>query len=169
MVERMLNDLRLAAFPFVYPDYRQSSGADPIAAATSAGITGARARMVMHQWAGGHGALGFDSSQVVDRARFDAVFGGPAPIRHTTALTATTTEAIVNQLPDINPGDKGDQVKRMQGLLLAAGFSPGTLDGVYSAQANSPTGTALVGFQRAKGIAQDGKVTIAVWQSLLGV
>jgi hypothetical protein len=169
MVERMLNDPRLATFPFVYPDYRQSSGADPIAAATSAGITGAKARMVMHQWAGGHGALGFDSSQVVDRARFDAVFGGSAPNRHITALTATTTEAIVNQLPDINPGDRGDQVKRMQGLLLAAGFSPGTLDGVYSAQPNSPTGDALAGFQRAKGIAQDGKVTIGVWQSLLGV
>ncbi len=169
MVSRMVNDARLSAFPLVYPDYRHTSVADPIAAATSGGITGAKSRMVVHQWAGSHGQLGFDSSHVLDRARFDAVFGGSASNGHIIAPTATTTEAIVNQLPDINPGDRGDQVKRLQGLLLAAGFAPGTLDGVYSAQGNSPTRSALVGFQSAKGIAQDGKVTIGVWQSLLGV
>lgn len=92
---------------------------------------------------------------------------GRGPI---TPLTFDTTEQIVNQLPVINPGDTGDHVKRVQALLLVAGFNPGALDGVYTTDPNSPTRKAIVAFQQAKGLAQDGNVgTKQTWPALLGL
>jgi hypothetical protein len=169
MLPRKANDPRLLSFPWVFPDYRSASGADPVSAATTVGLADAGTRMVMHQWGAQHGVMGFDSSRVIDRPRFDAVFGQSGSGGRVTTNVDTTTEAIVNQLPDINAGDRGDHVKRMQALLLAAGFSPGTLDGLYTTSPTSPTRGALVNFQNSRGIPQDAKVTIGVWQALLGV
>ena len=71
MIPRHVNDTRLRSFPLVYPDYRDSSGDDPVNAAAHGGIVDAGPRMVMHQWGGSGGVLGFDSNRIVDQARFD--------------------------------------------------------------------------------------------------
>jgi len=96
---------------------------------------------------------------------------GPGPGPHpVTPVTINTTEQLVNQLPDINPGDTGDHVKRVQALLSVAGFNPGALDGVYTTDPNSPTLKAIKAFQAAKGLAQDGNVgTKQTWPALLGL
>ena len=97
---------------------------------------------------------------------------GPHPIVHPppTPLRFDTTEQLVNQLPDINPGDTGDHVKRVQALLVVAGFNPGTLDGLYTTDPNSPTRQAIVGFQQAHGLAPDGNVGVRqTWPALLGL
>ena len=93
----------------------------------------------------------------------------PAP---PTPVTPTTdpTEALVQSLPDVKPGDQGDQVKRVQALLVAAGFAPGDIDGVYNASDTSPTRTALIAFQAARGLSQDGSVGVKeTWPALLGL
>ena len=97
---------------------------------------------------------------------------GPGPVVHPppTPLRFDTTEQIVNQLPDINPGDTGDHVKRVQALLLVAGFNPGALDGSYTTDPNSPTRKAIVAFQQANGLAPDGNVGAKqTWPALLGL
>jgi len=89
-----------------------------------------------------------------------------------TPVTPTTdpTEALVQSLPDIKPGAQGDPVKRVQALLLAAGFAPGDIDGIYTDSDTSPTRTALVAFQAARGLTQDGTVGIKeTWPALLGL
>jgi GH25 family lysozyme M1 (1,4-beta-N-acetylmuramidase) len=82
-----------------------------------------------------------------------------------------TTEAIVKQLPDTRPGARGDHVKRIQALLLAAGFDPGTIDGIYTANdPNGPTFKAIVAFQTAHNLKPDGNVGIKqTWPALLGL
>jgi hypothetical protein len=98
---------------------------------------------------------------------------GPIPSPHSSISHPALnhdTEVIVNALPDVVPGSQGDPVKRVQGLLLAAGFAPGTIDGSYTTRPNSPTRAAILAFQRAHGLDQDGKVQIhETWPALLGV
>jgi hypothetical protein len=52
----------------------------------------------------------------------------------------------------ISPGTKGDQIKRLQGLLKEAGAYSGPLTGAY----DGDTLSAVKKFQSSKGIEQDG-------------
>jgi peptidoglycan hydrolase-like protein with peptidoglycan-binding domain len=102
------------------------------------------------------------------------LLAGQVPVQPVppTPVTPTTepTEALVQSLPDVKPGDQGDQVKRVQALLLAAGFAPGDIDGIYTASDTSPTKSALIAFQAARGLTQDGNVGIKeTWPALLGL
>ncbi len=92
----------------------------------------------------------------------------PRPL--VAGMVRNLTEEIVNSLPNVKPGASGEQVKRVQGLLLAAGFDPGPIDGDYPDDPNHPTFLAVRAFQAARGLVQDGKVgTKQTWPALLGV
>jgi Putative peptidoglycan binding domain len=94
----------------------------------------------------------------------------PTPITPNTNPTANPTEVLVQSLPNVTAGDQGDQVKRVQALLVAAGFAPGDIDGVYTDSPDSPTRTAIIAFQAARGLTQDGNVGIQeTWPALLGL
>lgn len=76
---------------------------------------------------------------------------------------------VFGGLQVVEPGSKGDAVKRLQALLLVAGFDPGSLDGKYSKKATSPTRAAVVGFQTARQLSATGRVGLTDWAHLLGV
>lgn len=86
---------------------------------------------------------------------------------------ARSTEAIVQQLPTLKQGDTGPMVRRVQGLLVAAGHDLGTtglrkdgIDGTYG----PATVAAVKSLQAAFRITQDGVVGPAqTWPALLGV
>jgi len=83
------------------------------------------------------------------------------------------TEALVQQLPVLKQGASGVMVRRVQGLLVAAGYDLGTsgprrdgIDGSFGAA----TDKALRALQKAAGIAVDGIVgPEQTWPALLGV
>jgi peptidoglycan hydrolase-like protein with peptidoglycan-binding domain len=96
--------------------------------------------------------------------------GTPPPVTPATIPTDNATEVLVQALPEVKPGDQGDHVKRVQALLLAAGLSPGDIDGAYGLSPTSPTRAAIVAFQASKGLTQDGNVGVKeTWPALLGL
>jgi len=62
----------------------------------------------------------------------------------------------------LRSGSRGDDVERLQQRLLAAGFSPGRIDGRFG----PATEAALVAFQRAHGLLADGICGPASWAAL---
>ena len=80
------------------------------------------------------------------------------------------TEDIVNSLPAVGPGSSGTDVKRVQALLVANGYNPGNIDGMYT-KPDGPTGRVVRAFQANKNVqgGVDGKVGRYTWAALLGV
>lgn len=70
-------------------------------------------------------------------------------------LLTLGAENRIAQLKDtvLKKGDKGDQVLSLQKMLKAAGYDVGTPDGDYG----NKTYLAVVAFQKANGLVQDGK------------
>ncbi|MBZ4415047.1 peptidoglycan-binding protein [Myxococcus sp. RHSTA-1-4] len=66
--------------------------------------------------------------------------------------------------PILKEGSRGDAVKELQMLLARAGFSAGAADGIFGAM----TKTAVMNFQRARGLTVDGIVGPATWAALRG-
>lgn len=92
----------------------------------------------------------------------------PPPTTPTPTPAPNWTEVIVNTLPTIAPGaTNAAAVKRVQGLLVANGFNPGTIDGIYGS-ATGPTGKAIAAFQAARKLLVDGVVGRQTWTALLG-
>ena len=79
----------------------------------------------------------------------------------------TATPKISIELEQLSKGSKGEQVKTLQRLLVAAGFSVGAsgVDGDFG----NATYTAVITFQAKRGLEQDGIVGKATWSALLGV
>jgi N-acetyl-anhydromuramyl-L-alanine amidase AmpD len=67
--------------------------------------------------------------------------------------------------PVLKLGLKGWEVKRLQRLLDAAGFSPGAVDGSFGVG----TQKALMEFQRGRGLPADGIAGPATWHALENV
>ena len=67
----------------------------------------------------------------------------------------------------LKKGEKGDQVKALQALLIGYGFSCGAkaVDGSFG----SATDKAVRAYQKANGLTVDGSVGPATWSKLLGV
>lgn len=61
-------------------------------------------------------------------------------------------------------GSQGAEVEQLQHLLAAAGYSPGTPDGIFGAG----THQAVVSFQHAHGLGADGVVGPQTWHALQG-
>ncbi len=68
----------------------------------------------------------------------------PAATRPAAAVQAPTTT--------LKPGDKGVQVRALQGALALLGYSPGAVDSLYGAS----TGRAVADFQGAHALTVDG-------------
>lgn len=83
----------------------------------------------------------------------------------TTPPTPTCTGANLDftAYTTVQSGSTGDQVKAAQCLLKAAGFDPGTPDGVFG----PGTATAARNFQTSKGLTADGVVGPKTWTALL--
>lgn len=64
--------------------------------------------------------------------------------------------------PVLREGASGPAVKKLQMSLLAAGFNPGKIDGVFGPQ----TKKAVLSFQKSKNLAQDGIVGRNTWAAL---
>jgi peptidoglycan hydrolase-like protein with peptidoglycan-binding domain len=67
-------------------------------------------------------------------------------------------------MPTLRQGSRGTAVTDLQRRLAAAGFSPGTADGIFG----SLTANAVRNFQRARGLGVDGVVGPQTWGALLG-
>jgi len=67
-----------------------------------------------------------------------------------------------SQCPLLREGSSGGYVKKLQGMLLAAGFNPGKIDGVFGPL----TKAAVLAFQKSKGLVQDGIVGKMTWTAL---
>lgn len=66
------------------------------------------------------------------------------------------------QLHDLKRSDKSQDVKILQALLNAWGFSCGLVDGIYGVR----TLDALLKFKKKVGLEQTDKVTMTVWDKL---
>jgi hypothetical protein len=75
-------------------------------------------------------------------------------------------EPVTIELDKLKKGSKGDQVKALQTLLIAAGYSCGKsgADGVFG----SATLDAVKAYQKANGLTVDGIVGQKTWSRLLG-
>ncbi|MGH2706919.1 MAG: peptidoglycan-binding domain-containing protein [Actinomycetota bacterium] len=65
--------------------------------------------------------------------------------------------------PTIKEGSRTQIVKNAQGLLLAHGFDPKGIDGIFGPN----TTAATKAFQRSAGIADDGIIGPITWGKLL--
>ena len=79
---------------------------------------------------------------------------------------AAAVNAVVKvkvELTQLSKGSKGVQVKTLQRLLNALGYSCGSVDGDFGTKTNA----AVLKFQKAKGLAADGVVGAKTWAALL--
>ena len=67
------------------------------------------------------------------------------------------------ELDTLRKGSKGEQVKTLQRLLKAFGYSLGSVDGDFGTK----TEKALIKFQKKEGLTQDGICGQKTWESLL--
>lgn len=86
--------------------------------------------------------------------------------KYTGSVTTVTKEkTVMIELRQLSKGATGEQVKTLQRLLLALGYK---MNG-YGADGSfgQATHNAVVAFQKAKGLAQDGIVGAQTWTKLL--
>lgn len=80
--------------------------------------------------------------------------------RTSSSAALRATSAPSN--PVLREGARGAAVTALQNKLKAAGFNPGSVDGVFGPK----TEAAVEAFQRAKGLATDGVVGPKTWGAL---
>lgn len=111
----------------------------------------------IHQYAGEVTETWGGYSINIDRDYLDVGNGStPAPSCSGANLDFTA-------YPTVRSGSTGTQVKAAQCLLKAAGFDPGTPDGIFGPD----TTAAARNFQAAKGLSADGVVGAKTWTALL--
>ena len=105
-----------------------------------------------------------------------ALWGKPRWISYTDAATpaqpaqttmqATASALTVTGLPLLRYGDKGEFVRSAQMLLIGRGYSCGR----YGAdcEIGQDTYNAIIAFQRASGLQQDGIIGALTWARLIG-
>lgn len=74
----------------------------------------------------------------------------------------STTPPPSQQCPTLSMGSRGPSVTELQRLLMAHGFNPGPIDGIFGSQ----THAAVVAFQRSRGLVPDGIVGVQTWTAL---
>lgn len=89
----------------------------------------------------------------------------PAPAKTEPAKTTNGGDTCMVELKVLKNGDKGAPVKALQILLKGFGFSVG-IAGV-DGQFGTNTRTAVMAFQKAKGLSADGVVGEKTWAKLL--
>ncbi|MBI5156843.1 MAG: peptidoglycan-binding protein [Acidimicrobiia bacterium] len=143
------------------------------------GIFGSKTRTAVSAF---QTAAGLSATGVLDRTTWEALKAAPAPIAVVVETTTTTTAAgtgdVATTTTMASPtttiaasqtilavtGNRGGVVFELQRKLLAAGYSPGVVDGIFGRK----TEAATKAFQSAKGLAVSGVVDQATWDSLGG-
>lgn len=88
----------------------------------------------------------------------------PQPAQTTTQATASAL--TVTGLPLLRYGDKGEFVRAAQLLLIGRGYSCGVCGA--DGEIGQDTYNAVVAFQRATGLQQDGIIGAQTWARLIG-
>jgi hypothetical protein len=126
---------------------------------------------IVWQWTSRAAVPGFgslvDANEVLSWDRLRTVAGldiaPPPPPPPPPPPAPSDTEVIVISLPIVRPGDRGEPVESVQGLLVARGFGV-KIDGIYGEQ----TRYAVETFQARNGLTKDGIVgTKQTWPALL--
>lgn len=89
---------------------------------------------------------------------------GPKTWSALRASQTTTPPSTGAASPTLRSGDFGADVQKLQEALKKHGYSAGTIDGNFGANTRS----AVVKFQRAKGLEADGVVGPSTWRALNG-
>lgn len=76
--------------------------------------------------------------------------------------TGGTTPPPSQACPLLQNGSSGPSVRELQTLLRNAGFDPGPIDGIFG----NRTQSAVIAFQRSKGLTPDGLVGVLTWTAL---
>ena len=83
-----------------------------------------------------------------------------------TASQATASALTVTGLPLLRYGDKGECVRSAQMLLIGRGYSCGRCGA--DGEIGQDTYNAIIAFQRASGLQQDGIIGAQTWARLIG-
>lgn len=83
-----------------------------------------------------------------------------------TSTQATASALTVTGLPLLRYGDKGEYVRSAQLLLIGRGYSCGRCGA--DGEIGQDTYNAIIAFQRASGLQQDGIIGAQTWARLIG-
>jgi LysM repeat protein len=75
---------------------------------------------------------------------------------------STPTPPPSHSCPLLRQGSTGDAVRDLQTRLRNAGFDPGAVDGIFGSRTHS----AVIAFQRSRGLTPDGLVGVSTWTAL---
>lgn len=118
------------------------------------------------QYAGGGGQFGADQDAFngtrADMDTFMRAYQPGAKPQPKPQPAPNWTETLMNQLPVLQSGAAGQDVRTVQGLLRARGHNI-TIDGVFG----TATKAAVITLQSGKGLTADGIVGPATWPVLL--
>lgn len=95
---------------------------------------------------------------------YEATATSAQPAQATTQATASTL--TVTGLPLLRYGDKGEYVRSAQLLLIGRGYSCGRCGA--DGEIGQDTYNAIIAFQRASGLQQDGIIGAQTWARLIG-
>lgn len=95
---------------------------------------------------------------------YEATATPAQPAQSTTQATASTL--TVTGLPLLRYGDKGEGVRSAQLLLIGRGYSCGRCGA--DGEIGQDTYNAIIAFQRASGLQQDGIIGTQTWARLIG-
>lgn len=95
---------------------------------------------------------------------YEATATPAQPAQSTTQATASTL--TVTGLPLLRYGDKGEGVRSAQLLLIGRGYSCGRCGA--DGEIGQDTYNAIIAFQRASGLQQDGIIGAQTWARLIG-
>lgn len=95
---------------------------------------------------------------------YEATANPAQPAQTTTQATASTL--TVTGLPLLRYGDKGEFVRSVQLLLIGRGYSCGRCGA--DGEIGQDTFNAIIAFQRASGLQQDGIIGAQTWARLIG-
>jgi peptidoglycan hydrolase-like protein with peptidoglycan-binding domain len=101
-------------------------------------------------------AKSLPASGVVDQATWDAFTAPPVVVDPAPVAVPDPNDVVLAYW------SRGSAVVDLQRLLAAAGYNPGTIDGVFGPK----TRAAVLAFQQAKGLATTGLVTRATLEAL---
>lgn len=106
---------------------------------------------------------------VMERKRYLTKVVGAYRPKYSKSVKVTSsigkkTETVSVSAPVLKQGAKGDSVKALQILLNGYGFSCGSVDGSFG----PATLAAVIKFQKANGLDDDGSVGPKTWAKLLG-
>lgn len=77
--------------------------------------------------------------------------------------TSTTPQPpTTDACPLLRQGSRGADVRDLQTRLRSFGFDPGPIDGIFGPTTHS----AVIAFQRSRGLVQDGLVGVLTWTAL---